>query len=409
MNLKALLLSAVLAVASITAHAADPWVGAWRASPQPLWGGDFVLPTFAPFQFQQQTIRQPMRVSLGGTRWRVVVSNAYGTTPLRIGAAGFALAGTGAHVMPGSHRSVTFGGAASVEVPPGGEAVSDPVDLRVAPLARVAVSLFVPGPTAPSTFHWEARDTGHVATGQVVAETALGSNTTPLPVRAFVSGLLVQAPPGTGSVVTLGDSITDGNGATPATDRRWPDALAERLAPRGTPVLNAGISGARLLKDGMGTSASARLAQEVFATPGVRAVIVLLGTNDIGWAGGPFAPAEAPATLEGLVAGYRQLIERARVHGVRVIGATIPPFEGALQGTPLEGHHSPAKDQVRQAVNAWIRTSGAFDAVVDFDATLRDPAHPTRLLPAFDSGDHLHPGDAGYRAMAAAVDLDTLR
>lgn len=409
MNLKALLLTAVLAVASTTAHAADPWVGAWRASPQPLWGGDFVLPTFAPFQFQQQTLRQPMRVSLGGTRWRVVVSNAYGTTPLRIGAAGFALAGAGAGVMPGSHRPVTFGGAASVEVPPGGEAVSDPVDLRVAPLARVAVSLFVPGPTAPSTFHWEARDTGHVATGQGVAETTLGGNTTPLPVRAFVSGLLVQAPPGTGSVVTLGDSITDGNGATPGTDRRWPDALAERLAPRGMAVLNAGISGARLLKDGMGTSASARLAQEVFAVPGVRAVIVLLGTNDIGWAGGPFAPAEVPATLEGMVAGYRQLIERARVHGVRVIGATIPPFEGALQGTPLEGHHSPAKDRMREAVNAWIRTSGAFDAVVDFDATLRDPAHPARLLPAFDSGDHLHPGDAGYRAMAAAVDLDTLR
>jgi len=303
---------------------------------------------------------------------------------------------------------VTFGGAAGVEVPAGGEVVSDPVDLRVAPLARVAVSLFVPGPTAPSTFHWDARDTGHMVPGQAVADTTLG-HTTPLPVRAFVSGLLVQAPTGTGSVVTLGDSVTDGNGSTPGADRRWPDALAERLAPRGTAVLNAGISGARLLKDGMGTSASARLTQELFATPGVRAVIVLLGTNDIGWAGGPFAPSEAPATPEALIAGYRQLVDRARVHGVRVIGATIPPFEGALQGTPLEGHHSPAKDRVRQAVNAWIRTAGAFDAVVDFDATLRDPARPTRLLPAFDSGDHLHPGDAGYRAMAAAVDLDTLR
>jgi len=229
---------------------------------------------------------------------------------------------------------------------------------------------------------------------------------TPVAVRAFVTRLLVEG--GAGSVVVLGDSLTDGNGSTPGTDRRWPDALAERLVPRGLAVQNAGISGARLLRDGMGDSASARLDREVFATPGVRAVIVALGTNDIGWPGGPFSPDEAPMTAERLAAGYRQLVERAHVHGVRVIGTTVPPFESALQGTPLEGHHSPAKDRVRQAVNEWIRTSGTFDAVVDFDAVLRDPAQPSRLRPAFDSGDHLHPGDTGYRAMAGAIDLDTL-
>jgi len=404
MNTKALILSATLAF-SAAASAEGPWTGTWRASPQPLWSGDFVLPTLAPFQFAQQTLRQPMRVSLGGERWRVVVSNTYGTQPLRIGAAAFARSAGGGAIDPDASRRLTFGGQPGVEIPAGGEAVSDPVALVVPALGRVAVSLHLPGSVAPSTFHWDARETGYAAEGDQVAAPVFAA-TTPVPVRAFVSRLLVEG--GAGSVVVLGDSLTDGNGSTPGTDRRWPDALAERLAPRGLAVQNAGISGARLLRDGMGDSASARLDREVFASPGVRAVIVALGTNDIGWPGGPFAPGEAAMTVERLAAGYRQLAERARVHGVRVIGTTVPPFEGALQGTPLEGHHSVAKDRVRQAVNEWIRTSGTFDAVVDFDAVLRDPAHPTRLRPAFDSGDHLHPGDTGYRAMAGAIDLDAL-
>ena len=404
MNPKALLVTAALALSTPT-FAEGPWTGTWRASPQPLWSGDFVLPTLAPFQFTQQTLRQPMRVSLGGERWRVVVSNTYGRQPLRVGAATFARSAGGGAIEPGAVRRVTFGGRDGVEVPAGGEVVSDPVALSVPSLGRVAVSLHVPGPVAPSTFHWDARETGHVADGDVVAATDLGQ-ATPLPVRAFVTRLLVEG--GAGSVVVMGDSLTDGNGSTPGTDRRWPDALAERLAPRGLAVQNAGISGARLLRDGMGDSASARLDREVLASPGVKAVIVALGTNDIGWPGGPFAPDEAPMTVDRLAEGYRQLVARARVHGVRVIGSTVPPFEDALRGTPLEGHHSAAKERVRQAVNTWIRESGTFDAVVDFDAVLRDPAHPARLRPAFDSGDHLHPGDPGYRAMADAVDLDTL-
>jgi len=208
---------------------------------------------------------------------------------------------------------------------------------------------------------------------------------------------------GGGTVVALGDSITDGNGSTPDQDRRWPDYLARLAAARGIGVANAGISGARVLADGMGERAAARFEQDVLAQPGVRSVIIALGINDIGWPGSAFAPHDTAMAADTLIAGYRKLIQRARANKVRVIGATMAPFENALQGTPLSDHYSPAKDAVRRQVNDWIRGSGAFDAVVDFDAVLRDPAHPSRLSPAFDSGDHLHPGDAGYEAMAKAA------
>jgi len=196
--------------------------------------------------------------------------------------------------------------------------------------------------------------------------------------------------------------------ATPGADRRWPDFLARRLAPHGVAVLNAGISGNRLLRPGMGDSALARFDRDVLQHAGVRAVIVMLGTNDIGWPGGPFAPHEAVPQPAEITDGLRQLVARAHLRNVRVIAATLTPFEDALKGTPLEGHYSPRKEATRQAVNAWIRQAGAFDAVVDFDRLLRDPARPTRLRTEFDSGDHLHPGDAGYRAMADGIDLRAL-
>jgi lysophospholipase L1-like esterase len=209
-------------------------------------------------------------------------------------------------------------------------------------------------------------------------------------------------------VIALGDSITDGNGSTPGADHRWPDLLAQRLAPQGIAVLNAGISGNRLLRHGMGASALARLDRDVLQHPGVRAMIVMLGTNDIGWPGGPFAPHEALPDASEITNGLRQLVEQARLRGVRVVGATLTPFEDALEGTPFEGHYRPSKESTRQAVNEWIRHSGVFDAVVDFDRILRDDSRPTRLDAVFDSGDHLHPGDAGYRAMAESIDLRDL-
>ncbi|MEG2963275.1 MAG: SGNH/GDSL hydrolase family protein, partial [Janthinobacterium sp.] len=191
-------------------------------------------------------------------------------------------------------------------------------------------------------------------------------------------------------------------------DARWPDFLAERLAPQGVAVINAGISGARLLSDGMGENALARFERDVLAQPGVRTVVVLLGINDISWPGTAFAPREQRPTLAELKAGYAQLLAQARRRGVRVIGATVTPFEGALPGTPLSDYYQPEKELLRQQLNAWIRGSGQFDAVLDFDALARDPAHPLRLLPAYDSGDHLHPGDAGNRALAEGIDLPLL-
>ncbi len=221
-----------------------------------------------------------------------------------------------------------------------------------------------------------------------------------LDARLFLSAIRVDAPADTQAVVALGDSITDGRGATLDANRRWTDDLAQRLSGQGIAVLNAGISGGRLLSDGMGVSARARFDRDVLARPNVKTVIVLLGTNDIGWPGSSFAPHAAAMTAPAIIDGYRDLLAHAHAHGVRVVGGTIAPFEGALEGTDVHGYYTAEKESVRQAVNAWIRGSGAFDAVADFDSVLRDPAHPTRLLPAFDGGDHLHPNDAGNAAMS---------
>ena len=406
----ALTLAGITAVsaAQTTPSARTYWSPSWMASTQPIWGGDFVLPSGLPFQFNRQTIRQVARLSIGGAKLRVVISNEGGTAPLYIGAARVARHGEGSAIVDGTDRAVRFGGQAEVTVPPGARLVSDPVDLPLPALSEVAVSLYLPKPSQPAGFHFDARETAYVASGDLTGAAQLPTTASQWSTRVYVSGLVVETPVPPATVVALGDSITDGNGSTPGANTRWPDALAERLAPRGVGVLNAGISGGRLMKDGMGRAGLERAGRDVFAQPGVRAVIVLLGTNDIGWPGGPFAPQEPAMRAEELIQGFRQLIAMARAHNVRIVAGTITPNERGLEGTALEGHHSPEKDKVRQAVNRWIRESGAFDAVVDFDALLRDPARPIRLKAAMDSGDHLHPGDAGYKAMAAAIDLDAL-
>ena len=387
--------------------ARSSWVSSWFASPQPLWEDSFVLPTEMPAELRGQTLRQTLMLSVGGPRLRVVLSNRYGTQPLEIGAASVALASGQSRIRPASSRGLAFGGRPSVTVAPGAQAVSDPVDLPVSTLAELAVSLYFPQATPVTTFHWGAQQTGALVRGNATAAAEL-PEAQALQGRAFLAGIWVESLKRVPVVVAFGDSLTDGNGSTPGANRRWPDVLARRLAPQGVGVANAGISGARVWGDKMGVNAMARFDADVLSQPGVRTVVMMLGINDIGWPDSGFAPDDAPMTAARLTEGYRQLAEAARLRGVRIVGGTIAPYEGSLHGTPLSGHYNPAKDAVRREVNRWIRESGVFDAVVDFDAVLRDPAHPARLLPAYDSGDNLHPNDAGYQAMAQALDMVTL-
>ncbi|SAH93532.1 GDSL-like Lipase/Acylhydrolase [Bordetella ansorpii] len=415
--------TAVLALAGIlpAGHAeADSaagaaWVTSWQASPQPVWGADFLFPSNVPTILSNQTVRLVARLSLGGKRLRVVLSNAYGRQPLALGKV------TAAHPIQGSVkgeiasdslRTVTFAGRSSATIAPGASLVSDPVDLPTANLKQVTISIHVPQATPLTTFHWDGRQTGWITAGEQSAMGVLrglpGNDPGSTTARPILTGLLVETEQAPRAVAIIGDSITDGATASLDRDRRWPDFLAARLAPHGVAVSNAGISGGRLLSDGMGVNALARLDRDVLSLPGVRSVVVLIGINDIAWPGTAFAPDAPRPGFDDLVAGYLQLIGQAHRRGVRVIGGTLTPFEGALPDTPLADYYGKEKDALRKRVNAWIRQGGAFDAVIDFDAVLRDAAHPDRIAARFDSGDHLHPGDEGNRAMAQAVDLQAL-
>jgi lysophospholipase L1-like esterase len=328
-----------------------------------------------------------------------MLSNVFGTAPLEIGAAHIGLRQAEA-TLAGTAKPLTFSGSAAATILPGAVLLSDAVDLTVPPLADLTIDLFIPGEVgtglSPATIHQGASQTNYVSppgNHSGVATMPVSARTTSWFLLARVE---VAAPAGTGAVVAFGDSITDGARSTADMNARWPDHLARRFsARRGTQVavLNAGISGNRVLGDGAGVSALARFDKDVLMQTGVTHVVIMEGINDIGIARSNPGPSAAD-----LIAGHTQLIERARARGLRVYGATLTPFEGAAYWTP-EG------EAKRQALNQWIRTSGAYDGVIDFDMVTRDPAAPTKFLPAYDSGDHLHPGDAGYKAMGDAVDL----
>lgn len=405
--MKRTLAAATLAAIITTPQAAENWLATWQASPHAAWeASEFALATGVPAKLERQTVRETARISVGGSRLRVVLSNRYGMQPLAVGEVRVGRAGE-------TMRPLTFGGQVSVVIPPGAPALSDALEMPVAALEKLVVSVYLPEHTPLATFHWGAQQTGVIVDGNRTADATLRDGQ-PLHGRALLSGIWVAAPaeaattteataaaatPAAGVVAAFGDSITDGNGSTPDQDHRWPDYLAARLTPGGVPVVNAGISGARLLGDRMGVNAAARFEQDVLSQPGVRTAIVLMGINDIGWPQSIFAPHEAPMTFNRMIAAYRQLIAQARARQVRIIGATLPPFEG----TAIDGYYTPAKDALRRQVNQWIRESAEFDAVADMDALLRDPQQPSRMQPRYDSGDHLHPGDAGYEAMAAEV------
>ncbi|HTT38529.1 MAG TPA: SGNH/GDSL hydrolase family protein [Burkholderiales bacterium] len=391
--------------------AGDDWNATWTASPHEVWAPDFLAPVKVPRNLWGQTVRQVAQVSIGGRRVRVVLSNEFGPWPLKIGAAHIGLSAKGSAIVPGSDRMLTFGGRPSIVIPPGAPVLSDPVDLSVAPLASVVVSFFVPDVTPVSTFHWDACQTTYVVAGNKVSEVDFKADST-FTARILLSEVLVDAPADARAIVAFGDSITDGNNSTVDTNRRWPDVLARRLVETGGPpvaVLNEGISGARILTDRMGVNALARFDRDVVQHRHADTVILMMGINDIGWPDSILDPNAPAPSAEDVIAGYQQLIARAHVHNMRIIGATLTPFEDTFKGSPLSGYYSAAKEQKRQALNKWIRESGAFDGVIDFDAVVRDPSRPTFIQAAYDSGDHLHPNDAGYKAMAESIDLRLLR
>lgn len=389
------------------AHAASSqWVSSWTASPQPVWGKDFPFPTNIPAYLQQQTFQQQLRLSLGGQRIRLVLSNEYGQQPLHIGAVTVATSGQPDHAL-----AVTFQGQNSATIPAGAPMLSDPVDLPVAALSSLTVSMYFPQKTALTTFHWDGRQTAWIRKGDQTrqAQPAYSNqDAEKTTARIFLSSVLVENTQPASTVVVLGDSISDGNTATLDANTRWPDFLAQRLAMQNIAVLNAGISGARLLSDRMGVNALARFERDVLSQPHVNTVIILLGINDISWPGMAFEPQGKQPTLTQLTQGYQQLISRAHARGIRVVGATLLPFQGALNQTPFAAYYNADKDMLRQQLNDWIRNSGQFDAVVDFDQLLANPQQPLQLNPAYDSGDHLHPSDAGSKAMADAIELRLL-
>lgn len=387
------------------------WIDTWSASPQPVWEPDFFAPVGIPRALRNQTIRQVARVSLGGDQVRVELSNEYGAQPLVIGAAHVALAGENGAIVPGSDRALTFGGRPSITVPPGAPVLSDPVGLAVPDLGSLAVSLFLPEITPTTTWHNDARQTAWISgEGDFTAAERFEPAQTATS-RIFLSGIAVDAAAGDRAVVLFGDSITDGDGSTLDANHRWPDILAERLDAAGAEVavLNEGISGARILRDRMGDNALSRFDRDVLSHPHVDTVVLMMGINDVGWPDTLLVPkGELAPSAEDVIAGYEQLIARAHAQGLRIIGATLTPFAETFQGTPLYGYYSEEKEAKRAALNEWIRTSGQFDGVIDFDAVARNPDSPKHIRAEYDKGDHLHPNDAGYRAMAESVELKLL-
>ena len=372
------------------------WTGTWAAAPVPGPVRDLTPGT------RGLTFRDVVHVSIGGRALRIRLTNEGNPHPLRIGAVHVAVSAGSGSTRPASDHAVLFAGSAEVTIPAGSVAWSDPVDTPVQPFADLAVSIFVPPQDPPEswTMHSLASSSNFAAAGDQSRSSTL-DQPTKLNSWYLLKGVDVDAGPHAAAVVALGASITDGAHSTPDLNARWPDDLARRLAAnRATAsigVLNEGISGGRILHDGTGPSALARLDRDVLAQPGAGWMILALGTNDIGRTFFPLHPNEQVTSAD-LEWGLRQVVQRAHARGIRVIAATLNPFEGA-------DYYSPDGETMRQAFNTFVRSSGIFDGVADFDKALLDPTHPARMLPAYDSGDHLHPNEAGYRAVADSFDL----
>jgi lysophospholipase L1-like esterase len=371
------------------------WVGTWATAPMEAPDSNHRKP------FTLTTLRQIVHISNGGNRVRIRFTNAYGTDPLTIIDVHVGVSLGDSSIKENTDRSVTFDGAASVRIAPGAEIYSDAVPLDVVPLSDLAISFFIPNQVMRAeTYHDFANQTNYIADGDVAGAASLDS-ATETDSWYFIDGVDVPAVEGSRAIVTLGDSITDGALSTKGANRSWPDMLAARLKKEpgldNVAVLNQGINGNRVLNQGYGPSAISRLDRDVLAQNGARYVIVLEGINDIGLVARHAAP-EDNITAQNLEFGMREIVDVAHAHGLKAFGATLTPYGGA-------GYYSDEGEQIRETVNDWIRSSGVFDGVIDFDKITRDPANPRQFNPAYDSGDHLHPSDAGYKAMDEGVDL----
>ena len=384
-------------VSAAPQQANEHWVATWMASPmEGAWSDSF----------QNQTVRMIAHVSLGGSRVRVEFSNAFGKQSLTIGAADVGILAKDAAIVPGSGRALKFSGSPSVTIPSGALEISDPVDLSVSALSSLAISVYLPEQTEPATVHVEALHTTYISgPGNFAADQDMASQWTTASYY-WLSGVDVEAASDSAAIVALGDSITDGAHSSLNANLQWPSQLAERLqhdsARANLAVANAGIGGNRILHDVSGPNALARLDRDVIARDAAKYLIVLESINDLGWPHQPAAHGTQEVTADQLIAALRQIIDRAHAHAIKVFGATLTPYEGA-------NYYSQEGEEKREAINRWIRTSGAFDGVIDFDAAVRDPNNPNRFLPACVSGDHLHPNDTGYKAMADSINLSLFR
>ena len=350
----AALAGAALAFSLAAAQAEDEggWIGTWTASAQPAWESDFPVPLGFPSNLYQKTIRQVARASIGGSKVRIVLSNEYGDVPLKVGAAHVALTADGAEIQPGSDKALTFSGKSSIIIPPGAPAISDPVDLKVAPLSQLAVSLYFPKSAPTDTMHWDGHQTAFVASGNKVSDTEFKADSKQTQRGVPVGRSWWMRPPTRARSSLFGDSITDGDGSTVDGNDRWPDHLAKRLADAGgapVAVLNQGISGAKVLSDRMGVNALARFERDVLSQPYADTVMLMMGINDIGWPDSGLAPNDPEPTADEIIAGYQQLIQRAHADGMRIIGATLTPFGDAFAGGPFEGYYTrrQGEDQAR--------------------------------------------------------------
>jgi lysophospholipase L1-like esterase len=392
-------LTIVLCVPSLLAKPdAKKWVGTWASSPlldAHVKNAEELLTAGTQ---SGATLREVVHVSMGGETVRVRFSNLYGTSPLVIGAVEIAQTLKGVAIVPGTNKALTFNGQPSISIPAGALAVSDPASFKLAPLSNLTVSFFLPSPTGPVTEHQLGNATSYHVTGNVVSSASLESPTTATS-WYYLNGVDTLAPAEAGAVITIGDSITDGAKSTIDTNQRWPDELARRLQAdpkyRNLSVLNEGISGNKILLDGAGPNALARFDRDVIAQSGAKYLLILEGINDIGRLHGT---PDAGLTAADLISALNQMVVRAHAHGIAVIGCTLTPYHGA-------GYYTENGEAIRKAVNEWIRTGGVLDGFVDFEAAVRDPNHADTFLPAVDPGDHLHPNDAGYKAMGDAIDL----